>query len=70
MKCKLKISAYCLKTFPKKKVAYINNQECCENCFNKYKRDLKSTKKPVGRPYNTPKTNSKPHGKPKRRNQV
>ena len=41
MKCKLKISAYCLKSFRKIEVKYINGLECCEYCFNKYKRDNK-----------------------------
>ena len=41
MKCKLKISAYCLKSFRKIEVKYIKGLECCEYCFNKHKKDNK-----------------------------
>jgi len=33
MKCQLKISSHCKKTFKKSKAAYVNTKVCCRDCY-------------------------------------
>ena len=33
MECKLRVSIYCKKRFKEVNAKYINNVECCSNCF-------------------------------------